>query len=411
MPWLAVLVAACGGSSSSSTTANVQIDPLPGFTGSAEVLVHSPAGALVSRATITSSLDVAIDDGDTVTIAVRANGRTTLVSALDVQRGDSIALPVDSEGSDEFTTLAVTVPQVSGVTQWNVGTPNSDSSTSDPTMVTIDVLTGTTTTPIIGTALGSAGALAMFAESSAAITGGEAPGVTLQDAVDFRAVPVLATNPPADVAADSVFTAGAVDLGAGSLVLAQVGSDVIAPTSFGDRLELVAFAFGSADLVEAATAVEGAPTSSVSIDLSVPDLPQLAQPAIAATGPSWTLTGGGDYTGLTIELSSSTAPDDDYVWGFSAPPGTTSIALPQLPADLAAPSSLDILHVAATAMSGVDYADSLHASQQLTTGETYETHAISLDPPQSSARAKHHGFCRTPVTFHDCVQYGLPFTL
>src|SRR5579862_1167607 len=86
--------AAC--TSSRGHTAHVVLQTLPGWTGTAEVMVHAPAGSLVSRAALTADTDVAVTEGDTVHfLAEPLAGSTT-------------------------ANVSVSVPGVTGATGWFV---------------------------------------------------------------------------------------------------------------------------------------------------------------------------------------------------------------------------------------------------------------------------------------------------
>jgi hypothetical protein len=375
LPLLAA-VAAC----SSSTTATVQLDAQPGWNGSASVLVHTPAGKLVSRTPITSSLAVDVSDGDTVTVVLQTDGQTTLLSSLDVQRGDLIELPVANPGTQLVT---VNVPRVTGAATWGVAVPDDAIlGPGDGTLLSVAVPTGAASTPLIATASNETSTLAMYAETSAPISGA-LPSVTLHDSVSFRPVTVTAINPPAD-AGSNVEVFGDVYLDDQVLGLFALGSDVPMPTSFGDRVDATARAFhprNSGSSVSdhgslVGTVFATAPSGPISLDLSLPDLPQVSALAVTASGASWTLTGGGHYDEIEVILTPSTTLYTG--WIFVAPPGTTSITLPSLPADLA-PPTFDEVSVTTTEASSVDgYAAALHQPATYPAGTTFEQRGVTL---------------------------------
>jgi hypothetical protein len=375
LPLLATLTA-CG-----SSTATVKLEPQPGWDGSATVLVHTPSGTLVSQAPITSSLSVNVTNGDTVTVAVQSGGITELASSFDVQSGDVINAPVSNLGSSATQMVAVTLPQVTNAGEWEVAAP--DNSTDGSGTVNLELLTGTTSTPIIGTAFDSSGTpLAMYGETSAPISNGM---VTLQTSVSFQNVAVSFTNAPADAGSD-VSAGGNVYVAGQQLSLSSLGSNVIAPMGFGDGIELSAFAEGSNnDEVAAGTVYANAPTSAVTIDLSASDLPQLSALTVSTTGAAWALTGGATYDAIEAEFTSST--NDNVQWTVTAPPGTTSITLPALPTALAVPAfdTVDLLVLQASTLDG--YAAALHAPTTLPVGTTIELRELSLEPA-SSARTR-----------------------
>src|SRR5215471_12435885 len=84
----ALAVAAC--KSPADPDAHVVIEVEPGWTGTAEVMVHTHAGTLVSRAPLTGNQDVAITEGDTVSVALHDGTTVAVDSDLDVSQGDTL---------------------------------------------------------------------------------------------------------------------------------------------------------------------------------------------------------------------------------------------------------------------------------------------------------------------------------
>jgi hypothetical protein len=386
----AAALAACG----SPTTASVQLDPHDGWQGTAEVLVHKPDGTMASRTPITKDLDVALDDGDTVTIALHDAGKTLLWSSAGVQRGDAIELPIGPLGDGQWVSTTVNLPSVSGATSWELATPNSSASGDVSPSFTIDIPAGKTSVPIIGTAESASGALAMYGEKNAAIDPA-GPSVTLADTIPWQAITVTAQNAPAGV---NAFVGGDVVLGSDQLGLASIGTSVAVPTSFGDYVALMAGAFAQPEFDLAGSAYSAAPSGAVSFDLSLPELPKISAPTLANGKATWTLTGGGSYTMVGLSLQSST--NNNFSWSIETPPGTASLTLPQLPSDLAAPA-LDEVSVAALSRSDLgSYADVLHVTAPPPAGSHWSERLVSAAPAGATAPRAHgvlRGLAALPV--------------
>jgi hypothetical protein len=379
----AAALAACG----SSSTASVQLDPNEGWSGTAEVFVHRPDGSMVSRAPITTTADVAVADGDTISVAFHDAGKIAMTSVMGVSAGDVIELQAYPLSDFTFVTTTVDLPAVAGATMWELSTPNSYSSTNDTTTPpTIDVLSGKTSVPILAAAESASGVLSLFGSTSAPIdpTG---PTISLTGTVAWQPVTVAATHVPTGLTA---YLGGQIPFGnEGGLTLPIVGDTVAAPAGFGDRLELLAVVVGQADITSASATFGSAPSGPVSLDVSVPDLPQIGAPTLAPDHASWTLTGGGAYDSISAFLSSST--NDRFHWGLAAPPGTATLVLPQLPADLGAPA-FDRLSVAAYERSDVDgYHDALHASLTFAPGAHDEERSVETSAAAASAAPRDRG--------------------
>jgi hypothetical protein len=327
-------------------------------------------------------------------VAVQSSGVTELLSSLDVQRGDVIEMPVSNLGSATTAVVAVNLPQVAGAATWQVETPDAVSAGSSD--VTLQVTSGTTSTPVIATAISaSTTVVAMYAETSAQITGAT-PSLTVQDPVTFRSLPVTAINPPVGLTGSDVSVGGFVNVEGQAVYMSSLGNEVTLPTSFGDSVSVSALAASDdEDYVSAGSVSVMVPTGPVTIDLAVPALPQVSALAVSGSGASWTLVGGGSYDYLDIDLWAST--NDNYSWSFMAPPGTRSVTLPTLPADLAAPA-FDSISVYADEDSSIDgYAAALRQTYgTLPAGDTFQESSVTLTP-QAAPRTRAAGAsCRRP---------------
>jgi hypothetical protein len=378
-----VAAAAC-----TTTTVTVKVDPQPGWDGSAEVLVHSPQGALESRAPIASSLVVTIDNGDTVTVVLESDGVTQLQSNLDVQEGDLVEVPLYALGNTALIPINVSVPPMPAATTWVLSVPDDFGSASAP--IIAEVPSGATDTPIFITASDATAALAMYGSTSAAIAGS---AIALQTSLPFQAVTVESDAAPAGAVAGSLSSGGSFLIAGEQLESAAVGSDVIEPQGIGEHFDInesVLIQSDDENTTESASAgsVSAAiPTGPVVVAISTADI---AQPVALAVGDNlggaqWSLAGtadGGDY--LAVNLYAST--DANYQWLVMAPPGTTYFQYLELPADLTAPS-FDTLDVSTVRDSSLDgYASSLHAFS-VPDGASYEDRDSFMTPATTTARS------------------------
>jgi hypothetical protein len=374
----AAALAACG----SPTSASVTLDPQGGWSGTAEVLVSSPTGTMTSRAPITTSADVAVNNGDTVTIVLHDAGKIALFSMTGVQQGDVIEQPIGPLGTAQDVATAVKMLPVSGATRYEVDTPTSSASSDSNTSLSIDLPPGTKSTSIVGFAESDTAVLAMYASTSAGIDP-SGPSVMVSDTVPFTPVAVTAQNAPAGGLS---FVAGNVVIDTDSIPLASVGGSVAVPTGFGSSVSLIAASFGSTELDVTGASYDKAPSGPVSFDLAMPELPTIASPAITTGTASWTLTGGSGYALIGLDVGSS--KDTNFQWSLEAPSGTASVLLPQLPADLNAPTTFDELSVAAVLRSDLgSYADALHVTTPPPAGTHFSTRMVST--PSSNAATSH----------------------
>lgn len=387
MPAVAVtLVAACGGSSTG--TASVQLDPRGGWSGSAEVLVHHGDGTMVSRAPLTTSADVAVTSGDTVTVAFHDAGQLRLASVTQIEPGDTIheiAAPMGP--GDQRTTVDVHVPTVAGATQWSIASPRSISYGDAGGTFSIDVPDGTTSLPVLAVATSANDVLGMYGDRAAMITPGSPPSIDLHTSVAWGPASVHLTGGSA-----SAYLASEVLIGDDSLlVLPPKGAtSVPVPSAFGDGTAIAAgddVAKGS--VVSVGTVLSGPPSGAVELDLGAPALPTFTNGVVAADHLSWDVAGGGDYDLITayLQVTSTT-----YAWSLDAPPGTASITLPKLPADLAAPKAFDSVGLIVDERSDVDgYAAAIHASYAPTVGSRWQYRGTTIQAPPSVAATADRG--------------------
>jgi hypothetical protein len=373
----AAALAACG----SPTTASVTLDPADGWSGTAEVLVHKPDGTMASRAPITTSSDVAVDDGDTVTVVLHDAGNLALFSSTQVQRGDVIELPIGPLGTAQDVATTVTMPPVTGATKYEVDTPSSNASGNSPTL-SVDLPPGMKSTSILGAAESDTAVLAMYGSTSAGIDP-SGPSILLADTIPFTSVVVTAQNAPTGAFS---FAGGNVVLGKDQLPLPSINGTISVPTGFGDGVDLLAVAFGQTELDITGKSYAAAPTGAVTLDLAMPELPQISAPAIASNTASWTLAGGTGYQMIGVDVGVSS--NSNFRWSLQAPAATTSLTLPQLPSDLGAPTAFDSLAVVAVSRSDVgSYADALHVTSLPSAGGHFSERIVTT--PSSSAATSH----------------------
>ncbi|HUJ58894.1 MAG TPA: hypothetical protein VLX92_10390 [Kofleriaceae bacterium] len=376
LSWL-LACAACPGPSSDHAT--VVLHPQPTWSGTAEVLVHHADGSLVSRAPITDKLSVAIHDGDSVTIALHDGSLVELDTRLAVAPGDEIDAPAGPL-SLELGSASVTLPEVAGATGWIVTTPQSAAETTALDQVDVQFPAGRSSIPVLGAAADATDTLALYGERSVPVAG-SAPTIALTDALAWQPLTVTTTG-IAEVVAGDVFV-GSDDLAVYAPGLTT--GDLPIPTSFGDQVGVVAEAEASDSISSAGVMLASRTTTTVTLDLTTPDLPTASALAVTSSGASWQLTGGGSYAALAVSLSSSTSTSTP-AWGFVAPPGTTSLALPQLPADLAA-GPFDSLTVAIAARSDIaDYHDALAAFGPPADGTTWQEREVVSQPASARLR-------------------------
>jgi hypothetical protein len=362
---LAAVVPACGPGTNPGT-ATVELELPPQWDGSAEVLVHHADGAQVSRAAISKpSTEVAIADGDTVTVAIHHAGATELRSFTAVGVGDVIRLPTEKFWRSTAP-VAVHLPTTPG-TDWWGSTPSSDARSQSPTL-SMDVAAGRTSVPIVVAALaqepGKGTVVAqMYGDKAASIT---ATGIDLHQTVPWKMAPIHTEHAPAGAA---VFMAALINVGRDSIPVQIVGlGGVPVPTGFGDTVSLAALTTSPTDDFFAAATSADVPDATVTLDLAVPAVPAISNIAVdlGHHRATWTATGGGDYDAVTFAFSPS-APADGLHWVISAPAGETGVTLPTLPADLTPPAAVAYI-VTATSNTGVDGYDAWLAQPPPTAG-------------------------------------------
>jgi hypothetical protein len=377
-------LAACSGSS--TDRAHVKIDPRYGWAGTAEVLVNKPDGALVSHTPFTASVDVAIDDGDTVTVAFMDATKTStdLVSMLGVSPGDAIELDVRS-GAPATINKRVNLPLFNAST-WVVRTPISNSTGTQDDVATIDLPASDATVPILATIDGGVGALAFAGDPAELVSGLIDLG---NKELTPQAVTIDATSVPSG---SQLHAAGMMLVGHDKIGLDTISASApsMIPLGFGDAVELFAEADDSASRTGAAagSVIAGTPPASLTYDLTLPLVPALASPTIAADHIGWQLQGGGSYSAVDAFVYAST--QTTFTWLFTAPPGTESIPYPILPSSYA-PPAFDTIDVDAYQRSDFSSYEDAMRSQPLAAGTTFQERTASFGPTAGAAGGGVHG--------------------
>lgn len=384
---------ACG---SLATTARIDLDLRPGWNGTVEVLVHRPDGSLVSRALLNGSVDLPIDDGDSVTIAmtVHAEGATLLsdlATYTSVARGDTIH--VVAVPNVKLEPVPLQLPAVPGITAWSVSTPLSQAwlSGSDSNF-TIDVPSEATSTPILAVALSGTDSLGEYGAPSASIGTG---GIAVTDVVATSPTTVTITG---NSGTKSPTVGGAVYLGNDYVdsVSVYTGGDVLPmPIDFGPLTEVAASSDSSAGSVSVGQVFSGAPPAAVSLDVSGATLPVVSNGQLTASSASWKESSGGgnDITYVSLEHYDNSS-GSIYWWNVAVPPGTTQIALPALPADLASPAPYESSWVMSVDEASVDgYHEFIGSADAPVAGARWQYRSSWLVPPPTggaAARAPSH---------------------
>jgi hypothetical protein len=329
-----IIAAGCGNPPGKPGTATVKVDFPSRWDGTAEVLVHRPDGTQVSRAALGSpSTDLAIEDGDTVTVALGRNGGSELRSFTGVEAGDTIRVRsvILSSITDP---VDVRLPATVGANHWAVWSPSSAGKGTDAPMARIDVPAGRTSLPILATAYANGAAIAMYADKAAAIT---ANGIDLQPSVSFRTIEVRGEHAPAGA---TVFGSAGIVFGQDLVPLLHDANapGITLPVALGDAVQVTAITMPVNELFLATATSKDATGAVVTLDLSVASLPAISGFQADAAGHSltWTAAGGGDYDATMISIQ----PKDTKkgpMWSIIVPPGETGVTLPSLPADLAPP--------------------------------------------------------------------------
>ena len=352
--------AACTGTG--GHTAHVVLQALPSWTGTAEVMVHAPAGSLVSRAALTGDTDVAITEGDTVSVVLHDGSNIAVTSDLDVSEGDTVHFLAEALSSSTTANVSVSVPGVSGATGWYVSGLDARAVASATTPVQIAVPAGMTATPVIAEAYDDSGPLAVYGSASAPIA---SFAIDLSASVPFQATTITPINGASDAGAFASTFVGYDWLG----LEPQAGIYAV-PKALGDKVELGASDGTDSIRVAAATFDPADVPASYSPDLSLKALPSVAPIAISGTTLTWTDDAGTAYDAAQGGLNSSTAPG--FVWIFSARPGSGSATMPELPADLGAPATFDSAWAQAYDRSTIDGYDALIATDGVTKpGDTW----------------------------------------
>ncbi|HTJ44421.1 MAG TPA: hypothetical protein VL463_20095 [Kofleriaceae bacterium] len=380
---MAGITAACGGGTGvSDGTATVQLDPRGGWSGSAEVLVHHADGSMVSRAPITTTAKVAVESGDTVTVAFHDGTGLRLASSSGIEPGDSIhwiAAPMSTANRVE---VAVHVPTVAGATQWIASTPGSLSIGSGSGL-SVDVDPGTTSIPVLAVASANDDTLGMYGDRAAPIANS---AVELNKSVAWQPTTISAAHATGEVSKQLDLWIGDDDVLVPAL---GTGTTIAIPTDFADRVGVVVGTSTKSSFTGVGSVTAGHPGAQVAVDLALPDLPTFSQGAVAADHVSWNLDGGGDYDVISVNMSASAA---SYEWTIDAPPGSASVVLPKLPADLASAKPYDSVWLDAFERSDLaGYSALIDAHTAPAAGSHWEYRAAAIVTATSVAAPADHG--------------------
>jgi len=323
VPFVAAALVACG-----STTATIDVDARPDFAGTLEALVHRPDGTQVSRVPIAgASLELPIEDGDTVTVVVHDGVWLAMRSYTGVDRGDTLTAVTWS--SAELHSVPLVLPDEPRADGWEVNTPYGWLEPDSNYM--IDVPVGATTTPII--AVGSSGVdvVGVYGSRAAPIT---SSGVAISENIAWKPTTVAISGVTED---DTAFAYGALAIGEDYLSIPSYDNVVPVPTTLADTIEVGALAYviATRTLLRSSAISRAAPADNLAFDLSVPALPVVTDVQITSSTARWTATGGGDFDVVDVLLSGET-----YDWHIAASGGTTEIRMPTMPTDLAPPGAM-----------------------------------------------------------------------
>ena len=328
VPLLAIGATACG---TDPTSATVHLDARGGWNGTAEVLVHTAAGDLVSRGPLAGDTDVAVDDGDMVTIAITTGTARQLETVFGVQRGDTIYARATPPWPDGYQDVQVHVPTVASAAGWFLAYSDGssyDSGAGDPT---IQVLPGTTSTPILAGALDANQAtLAIYGAADAPISG-DAIDLSGQAPLDLSTGHVTVTGAPAGAMVQTGTEVWVGDQALSVPVLAADGS-VSAPRGVGDRTTVEVSATTATEGLSVLETVADVDGASLDVDLSAIAAPTLGSPTFDGSTLTWTPSGGGTFAGYFASLDYA----DGTSWVMFAPADAGgTLTPPALPANLA----------------------------------------------------------------------------
>jgi len=371
VPILAIGATACGGSG--STTTQIHFDASTGWTGTAEVLVHTPAGDLVSRGPLAAGdSDLALDDGDTVTVAISDGTSHRLQTAFGVQRGDVIYARAVPPWPDGYHKVTIQVPAVANVDAYLTDHPDGASYDHDaPSAI---VLPGRTSVPVMVAALdASHQVLAVFGDAAAPISG-DTIDLSAKAPLDLSNVDLAITGAPAG---GTITTAASFWTGSDQVsVPTYAASDTTlgVPDGLGDVRSISVFADdGATSGVAKIQATSGSFPAQLAVDLGQVAVPALSAGAYDGTRVTWTI-GTGDFDGYFGGLG---YPDQSS-WVLMAPAGAADMTLPAIPAELLPTAAPDSGYLYAFAYDGDDYHGYLAGPVAPGDGDTWQARATKI---------------------------------
>jgi hypothetical protein len=324
---------------SPTTKAHVALEVQPGWTGTTELMVHTAAGALVSRAPITANQDVAIEDGDTVSVVLHDGGNVVAESDLDVSQGDTLLFVVGPLGAPGTNAnITVNLPSVPNLHDWEVSGPDARSIDKTTAPVQITVPASATSVPVIAEAVTTIGTRAVYASASAPIA---SFAINLSTPADYQVSRIV----PVHMQTGAVGPWAAVFVGVDWLDVAGTLDGYAVPTAIGDKVELAASESPDATHVAAGSFAPGSAPALFQPDLAFTDMPPVTPMAVSGTTITW-----GDDAGTGYDVIEGFAYDSAtpaFTWEFDARPGSGKAAMPAFPADLGAPASFDSKSISA----------------------------------------------------------------
>lgn len=343
----------------------------------APVVFHRPDGSVqeVAATDASGQATAVITEGALVTVGTTSADRWVLTTIARVAPGDDLVL-ADAPGTP-FTGIGdVTFSDaVEGASSYRVDAACTGVFADEGYVASLPIWLAGCGASLDAVALARApgGVLLAFATAVDVPITGTAPSQTASVALgawrtDFGTLTVDATNAPAG--SEFLYTtlaprrAGRVFSQSGSGAAAAVtagGSASLAltyPGSFAASARVAALLYfdtsgvsdGTAGIVLRAAPLPG----SVTIDLSADLPPRLTGAAIVETdgtfATSWRQAAADPGLDGTILRTQWSAANGEHLWRVVVPPGTTSFALPPLPAELAAhapiagagPATLDV---------------------------------------------------------------------
>jgi hypothetical protein len=369
VPILAIGAVACGGSPS---TATIHLDARTGWIGTAEVLVHTASGDMVSRTTLAAGdNDVDLDDGDTVTIATSDGTNRQLETAFAVQRGDVLYAQANPPWPDGYHDVTIQIPAVANVDAYDVEQP--DGSSYGPDTPDAYVLPDRTTLPVLVGAFDvDDHPLALFGDAAAPIVG-DAIDLSTHVPIDLSTVTLNVTGAPAGASLLAGSAAWVRDEQVSVPAAAPSPVMVEVPDGFGDVRSISVFADASSSAIAVVEATSRSFPAQLDVDLSQVAVPDLSAASYDGTRVTWT-AGNGDFDGYFGGLQYQ----GDSTWILFAPAGATDLTLPALPADLAPTATPDSGFLYAFSYDGLAYDDYLAGPVAPRDGDRWELRATEV---------------------------------